>query len=82
MNAYEEAAQAVLALNLGEGEIKTDQVWRHIKRGSEYVIHSFSILQLDGPHDLAPMVLYYDRQTGILCVRLVSEFLDGRFELV
>lgn len=55
---------------------------RHRKRGSTYVIRHFGTLQMEGPQDMASMVIYQGEEDGRVWVRPWSEFFDGRFEVL
>lgn len=68
----------VLGITMGD---KSPPIYRHKKRGTLYRLIDDSVyLQLDGPHDMARMVLYQEINTEQQWTRLHSEFFDGRFE--
>lgn len=74
-------------------ELKVGQVWRHKKRGSLYRIGAIGALLQCSTYEavedkvgLSPWVIYFseaprDKEEHVY-IRLESEFLDGRFELV
>lgn len=64
-------------------DLKPGQMFRHIKRGTEYEIIGVGDLQMsrDLLVDGSSMVLYRGAN-GQLCCREEGEFLDGRFERV
>lgn len=66
-------------------------VWRHQKRGTEYRVVDVTICCTNGLHEGEPTVIYEQLsegelgskyQKGVRMDRIVSEFMDGRFELV
>jgi hypothetical protein len=61
-------------------ELMTVKLYRHKKRGGTYRILHHAMLQLDGPHDNALMVVYQDVDMLRVWTRREDEFLDGRFE--
>ena len=61
---------------------ETGETWRHVKRGTVYLILEQGRLQLDGDHDDAVITVYRSVDTEEVWARLTSEFLDGRFERV
>ena len=71
---------ATSALAKAEGERDSMPRYRHVKRGTIYEIVLRCCLQLDGEHDMSPMVVYRDVADGSLWTRRQSEFFDGRFE--
>lgn len=76
--AERDAATAALAK--AEGERDALPRYRHVKRGTIYEIILRCCLQLDGDHDMSPMVVYRDVADGSIWTRRQSEFFDGRFE--
>lgn len=56
--------------------------WRHKKRGTTYTEMGRARLQVDGPLDMADVVIYQSNTDGSMWVRPVTEFEDGRFERV
>lgn len=59
--------------------------WRHVKRGTTYVVHGIALHQDatgSGEHDMQLVVIYWSEDRGRLCTRRVSEFLDGRYERI
>jgi hypothetical protein len=65
-------------------ELKIGQVWRHIKRGTTYIIVSPNALfqAKDSPLDECRCVVYRSSLDWNVYVRPVEEFLDGRFQFV
>jgi len=55
--------------------------YRHIKRGTEYMILCESRLQSSDKDDYAEMVTYIGKE-GDIWTRKKSEFFDGRFEKI
>jgi len=70
---------ATSALAQAEGERDALPRYRHVKRGTIYEIVLRCCLQLDGEHDMSPMVVYRDVADGSIWTRRQSEFFDGRF---
>jgi hypothetical protein len=60
------------------------QLWRHKKRGSEYLEIGRATLQNSGKRPLSDdaVMIVYQSAEGRLFVRAEAEFLDGRFERV
>lgn len=57
--------------------------WRHKKRGTTYIVVGQAQVQADEPlTDYEIVTVYRCEQTGDLWVRRISEFMDGRFELL
>ncbi len=54
--------------------------WQHKKRGTLYRLLMRGTLQIEGPQDMAEVVVYQDVDDGRVWVRPASEFFDGRFE--
>jgi len=77
LSAERDAATSALAK--AEGERDALPRYRHIKRGTVYEIVLRCCLQLDGDHDMSPMVVYRDVADGSIWTRRQSEFFDGRF---
>lgn len=63
--------------------LEMGQYWRHKKTGHEYIIEGFCVIEAS----MAPAVLYRQHKGGeaysaTLWARPVTEFMDGRFELL
>ena len=58
------------------------RTYRHKARGSLYEVQGLATLQINGEHDMTECVVYLDCNFGRMWVRPVSEFIDGRFEVV
>lgn len=56
--------------------------YRHKARGTIYEILMFATLQIDGPQDMAQVVVYRDIETQRVWTRPYSDFVDGRFEKI
>ena len=57
----------------------TDRLWRHIKTDGIYAVLCPAVIEVD----LTPAVLYSKSGgDGTVWVRPVTEFLDGRFEVI
>jgi hypothetical protein len=56
--------------------------WRHKKRGTTYTEMGRATMQVNGPLDMAKVVIYQSNADGSMWVRPLSEFEDGRFERV
>jgi hypothetical protein len=54
--------------------------WRHRKRGSTYTVLHVALMQVDGPLDMASVVVYISEKDGTVWCRPALEFRDGRFE--
>lgn len=52
-------------------------IWKHLKRGTRYVIDGFG-----NDNDLVPQVYYTDVDTGHHWNRPCEEFFDGRYAVV
>ncbi len=78
-------------------EVKPGSVWRHVKRGTEYVVWDLGMMQDSRPWptehahlhlDGHAVVIYYPNkrtpgeENQHKWVRPLAEFTDGRFELV
>ena len=63
------------------GQKKTEKKrWQHLKRGSTYIEIGRGRLQIEGDLDMTEVVVYMSEEDGLIWVRPVSEFEDGRFE--
>lgn len=65
---------------------KPDQVQRgttlkHVRRGTIYMVVYRGLLQVDGPLDNTPVVVYRGQDMQVW-VRPIAEVCDGRFKLV
>ena len=60
--------------------LRRSSAYVHKKRGTVYTIAGFSVLQMEGKHDMALVVHYVDAASKSQWTRLASEFYDGRFE--
>ena len=68
---------------LWSNEMSNQPRWRHKKRGTTYTVIGNGEVQADEPlTDYEVVTIYRCEQTGDLWVRRISEFMDGRFELV
>lgn len=56
-------------------------IYRHKKRGTFYEVLGVGVLQIEGPNDETPVVIYQGEK-GDMWVRPFAEFHDGRFEIV
>lgn len=56
--------------------------YRHKKRGTTYTLMGRAKMQIDGPLDMAEVVVYQSNSDGSMWVRPVAEFEDGRFERI
>lgn len=58
--------------------VPNKSVWRHVKKGTRYSVmclgNSVATLEVE--------VIYFSLDTGIIWIRPIDEFLDGRFERV
>jgi len=59
-----------------------NRTYRHKARGSLYEVQGLATLQISGAYDMTECCVYCCLTTGKMWVRPVSEFLDGRFEMV
>lgn len=59
-----------------------EEIYRHKKRGTQYMVMGKATLQIEGPHDMAECVIYQSMDDGRVWVRPAAEFFDGRFERV
>ena len=60
----------------------SDEIWKHLKRGTTYAIVGEARLQYEEGHvplDGDMLTLYRDTETGVYSVRHPDEFRDGRF---
>lgn len=62
--------------------LSSPERWRHKARGTTYsIVDAQGVVQTSTPLvDYDIVVIYRDEKTGRHCVRLPSEFMDGRFE--
>jgi hypothetical protein len=61
--------------------MSAEKLYRHKKRGTVYRITGFGTLQIDGPSDMAAVVIYHDvANPNRIWVRPHDMFFDGRFE--
>lgn len=58
------------------------RIYRHKKRGSEYIILAEAPLQINGHLDGITMIICQCVTDGQIWVRPKDEFFDGRFEKV
>jgi hypothetical protein len=55
----------------------TGSLWRHKSTGGVYRVTAHSLLQVDGPHDLAPAVSYErERRDGLVFTRPSSDWFE------
>lgn len=73
-----EAMNMIEAIAAQEEHSTTLGVWRHVRRGGQYIV----IAQAVREHDLEPMTIYKSVEDGRVWVRPSSEFMDGRFEQI
>lgn len=52
--------------------------WRHVKRGSTYMVRCICIIEAT----MATAVAYQCERDGVTWVRPLEEFADGRFERI
>ncbi|AKR48455.1 MULTISPECIES: DUF1653 domain-containing protein [Acetobacter] len=59
-----------------------EDIYRHKKRGTQYMVMGKGTLQIEGPHDMTECIVYMSMDDGRIWVRPSTEFFDGRFEKV
>lgn len=78
-NAMKAAKRAIAAITGAEAKPR----FRHIKRGTTYVLVGPARIQTDEPWaDTSYVTVYRCEQTGALWARRTAEFTDGRFERI
>lgn len=50
--------------------------WTHVRAGGRYVVRMGVVIE----STVTPAVAYYSLETGVVWVRPLDEFLDGRFQ--
>jgi len=62
--------------------IRPGEVWRHVKRGTEYRILYLAVLHAQDNDLDEELCVVYQGSDEAVWVRTVTEFCDGRFEKV
>jgi hypothetical protein len=66
-----------------EEQLQPLSEWRHVATGSEYIVLAVGQCSTNGPREnIERSVIYWSKTYRGYRYREVSEFLDGRFELI